>query len=82
MNATRFTLYAAFAANAAIAITKFIAAAVTHSSALFSEGLHSVVDTGDGLLVLLGLPLSRRSPTPKHPYGYGHETQSGRPSSR
>lgn len=74
VNATRLTLYAAFAANATIAVTKFIAAAVTHSSALFSEGLHSVVDTGDGLLVLLGLRLSRRPATPKHPYGYGRET--------
>jgi cation diffusion facilitator family transporter len=68
---TRLTLYAAFAANAVIAVTKFIAAAVTGSSALFSEGLHSIVDTGDGLLILLGLRLSRRPATARHPYGHG-----------
>jgi cation diffusion facilitator family transporter len=67
------TVYAAIGANAAIAVTKFIAAAVGGSSALFSEGLHSIVDTGDGLLLLLGLHLSQRPPTPKHPYGHGHE---------
>jgi len=67
------TVYAAIAANVAIAITKFIAATIGDSSALFSEGLHSIVDSGDGLLLLLGLHLSKRPATSKHPYGHGHE---------
>jgi cation diffusion facilitator family transporter len=67
------TVYAAITANAAIAITKFVAAAIGGSSALFSEGLHSIVDTGDGLLLLLGLHLSKRPPTREHPYGHGGE---------
>lgn len=70
---SRVTVYAAIAANLAIAITKFVAAVIGGSSALFSEGLHSIVDTGDGLLLLLGLHLSKRPPTKKHPYGHGAE---------
>jgi cation diffusion facilitator family transporter len=69
----RITVYAAIAANLAIAITKFMAAAVTSSGAMYSEGIHSAVDTGDGLLLLLGLHLSRRPATADHPYGRGHE---------
>ena len=48
MSERRTIVYAAIAANVAIAITKFIAARLSGSSALFSEGLHSLVDTGDG----------------------------------
>ena len=73
MKARDFTLYAAVAANLAIAVTKFVAAAITGSASMFSEALHSVVDTGDGLLVLLGLRLSHRPPSPRHPYGHGLE---------
>ena len=73
MKGRKFTLYAATAANVAIAVTKFIAAAVTGSAAMFSEALHSLVDTGDGLLVLLGLRLGRRPPSVRHPYGHGLE---------
>lgn len=69
----RLTIYAAIAANVAIAITKFIAAVVSDSTAMFAEALHSVVDTGDGLLLLLGLYLSRRPPSRRHPYGHGAE---------
>jgi cation diffusion facilitator family transporter len=67
------TVYAAIAANVVIAATKFVAAGIVGSSAMISEGLHSVVDTGDGLLLLLGLYLSKRAPTPRHPYGHGAE---------
>lgn len=73
MSERRTIVYAAIAANVAIAITKFIAAALSGSSALFSEGLHSMVDTGDGLLLLLGLHLSRKPPTRRHPYGHNGE---------
>jgi cation diffusion facilitator family transporter len=67
------TVYAAIAANAAIAITKFVVAIATQSGALFSEGIHSVVDTGDGLLLLLGIHLSHRPPSERHPWGRGLE---------
>jgi len=73
VKARDFTLYAAVAANVAIAVTKFIAAAISGSSGMLSEAIHSVVDTGDGLLVLLGLRLSHRPPSPRHPYGHGLE---------
>ena len=72
MAGRRVTIYAAIAANVAIAITKFIAAA-GGSTAMLAEALHSVVDTGDGLLLLLGLYLSRRPPSRRHPYGHGAE---------
>ena len=69
----RMTIYAAIAANLGIAITKFIAAGLGGSTAMLAEALHSVVDTGDGLLLLLGLYLSRRPPSRRHPYGHGAE---------
>lgn len=73
MKGSRLSVYAAIASNLAIAITKFVAAAIGGSSALLSEGLHSVVDTGDGLLLLLGMRLAKRPATPRHPYGHGAE---------
>src|SRR3954471_9339448 len=70
---SRVVLYAAIGANVAIAVTKFIAAAVTGSSAMLSEGVHSLVDTGDGLLLLLGKHRSARPPDLEHPFGHGKE---------
>ncbi|MBU1358685.1 MAG: cation diffusion facilitator family transporter [Gammaproteobacteria bacterium] len=66
-------IYGAIAANVAIAITKFIVAGVTGSSAMLSEGIHSAVDTFNGVLLLIGLKLSRRPATEEYPFGHGRE---------
>jgi len=73
MAKSKTAVYAAIAGNLAIAVMKFGAAAVTGSSAMLSEGIHSLVDTGNGGLLLLGIRLSKKPPDTAHPFGYGKE---------
>ncbi len=64
---------AAIVANACIAVLKFLAAAVTGSSAMVAEAIHSLVDTGDGALIWIGLKRSQKGPDAQHPFGHGKE---------
>jgi cation diffusion facilitator family transporter len=68
---SKIAVIAAVAGNLIIAIIKFIAAAVTGSSAMISEGIHSLVDTGNGGLVLLGMKKAGQPPDENHPFGHG-----------
>ena len=68
---SKIAVVAAIAGNLLIAIIKFIAAALTGSSAMVSEGIHSVVDTGNGTLVLLGMNRAKQPADEAHPFGHG-----------
>jgi cation diffusion facilitator family transporter len=72
-SASRKVIYAALAGNLMIALTKFAAAWWTGSSAMLSEGVHSVVDTSNQLLLLYGINRAAKPPDEEHPLGYGRE---------
>ena len=73
MAESKVAIYGAIGANVAIAATKFVVAGITGSSAMLSEGIHSAVDTFNGVLLLVGIRLSQRPATPEHPFGHGKE---------
>ncbi len=70
---SKTVIYAAFIGNALIAVSKFVAAGFTGSSAMLSEGVHSVVDCGNQLLLLFGMSRAEKKPDKHHPFGYGME---------
>jgi len=73
MAESKLAVFGAIAANVAIAAMKFAGAAATGSSAMLSEGIHSLVDSGDGVLLLVGMRLASRPADERHPFGYGKE---------
>jgi cation diffusion facilitator family transporter len=71
---SRRVLYVAIAGDVAIAVAKFLVAALTGSSAMLTEGVHSLVDTGNELLLLYGVRRGQRVVDEWHPFGYGKTT--------
>ena len=72
-SSSKKVIYAALLGNVLVALTKFLAAGVTGSSAMISEGVHSLVDTGNEVLLLYGLRRAARPPDEAHPLGHGRE---------
>jgi len=66
-------IVAALLANTGIAVSKFIAAGITGSASMLAEGVHSVADAANQVLLLLGGKASRKAASPAHPFGYGRE---------
>ena len=72
-NATTKVIIAALIGNSAISITKFFAAFTTGSSAMMSEGIHSLVDTGNQILLLYGMKQAKKPADEEFPFGHGKE---------
>ena len=72
-DSSKAILYA-LGANFAIAVSKYFAAFVTNSGSMLAEAVHSTADCGNQLLLLLGMKLAKRPPSPDYPLGYGKET--------
>lgn len=72
-SSSKKVIYAALIGNGLIAITKFFAAAFTGSAAMMSEGIHSTVDSGNQLLLLLGIKKSKKPADKHYPFGHGKE---------
>ena len=72
-DSSKTSIYAALAANIGIGIAKFVGAAISGSSAMLSEGIHSVVDSTNEVLLLYGLKRSKMQPDEQHPLGYSQE---------
>jgi cation diffusion facilitator family transporter len=70
---SRSFVYIALVVDIVIAATKFIAAGITHSSAMLSEGIHSIIDASSQVLLILGIVTSNKKPDNKRPFGYGRE---------
>lgn len=72
-HSSKASVLAAIASNIAVGIVKFIAAAISGSAAMVSEGIHSIVDSGNGFLVLYGMRQAKKPATIEHPFGFGKE---------
>ncbi len=70
---SKLSVFAAIAANVLIAALKFVASIFTGSSAMLSEGIHSLIDSTNGLLLLMGINRSHKKPDKMHPFGHGKE---------
>lgn len=73
VKSSKLPLYGDLLANLGVAVMNFIAAGISGSSAMLSEGIHSLVDTGNSLLLLLGLNTSQKLADAAHPFGHGKD---------